>query len=78
MPRKGKYSSDRNQPAVVSQAVTIVYRTELGTTLLIGFENTTAIPAYFRCLELLHFASSRRDAPSSSPVWPRRGRVLRY
>jgi len=35
---------------VVSRTVTTAWCTELGTTLLIGFEDTTEIPAYFRCL----------------------------
>jgi hypothetical protein len=34
----------------VSHTVTNVWCTELGTTLLIGFANTTDDPAYFRCL----------------------------
>jgi hypothetical protein len=35
---------------MVLRTVTTVWCTELGTTLLIGFESTTVIPAYFRCL----------------------------
>ena len=38
---------------MVRRTVTIVYRTELGTTLLIGFESTTDIPAYFQSLSSL-------------------------
>ena len=52
-------------------AVTTVWRTELGTTLLIGFNGTTVQSAYFRHLCSLQFAPNRRLAPSSSPVWPR-------
>ena len=39
--RKWKYSFKRNQPGVLTQTVTTVWRTELGTTLLIGFNSTT-------------------------------------
>jgi hypothetical protein len=42
------YSLKRNQPGVPPQAVTTVWRTELGTTLLIGFNSTTDVSAYFR------------------------------
>src|SRR4030095_9831249 len=49
-PRKRRYSSRRNQSGMVLRTVTTVWCTELGTTLLIGFESTTVIPAYFRCL----------------------------
>src|ERR1035438_3694399 len=42
------YSLNRNQPGVPPQAVTTVWRPELGTTLLIGFNSTTAVSAYFR------------------------------
>ena len=44
------YSFNRNQPGVLPQTVTTVWRTELGTTLLIGFDSTTALTAYFRSL----------------------------
>jgi len=32
--RKWKYSFDRNQPGVLPQTITTVWRTELGTTFL--------------------------------------------
>jgi hypothetical protein len=32
--RKWKYSFDRNQPGLLPQTITTVWRTELGTTLL--------------------------------------------
>src|ERR1017187_227594 len=48
--RKWKYSFKRNQPGVLPQTVTTVWRTELGTTLLIGFNSTTVLSAYFRYL----------------------------
>jgi hypothetical protein len=35
---------------VVPRTVTTAWCTELGTTLLNGFTNTTDNPAYFRCL----------------------------
>ena len=35
---------------MVSRTVTTAWCTELGTTLLNGFTNTTDNPAYFRCL----------------------------
>ena len=48
--RKWKYSFDRNQPGLLPQTITTVWRTELGTTLLIGFNSTTVLTAYFRSL----------------------------
>jgi hypothetical protein len=48
--RKSRYSFEGNQPGVLPPAVTTVWRTELGTTLLIGFNSTTAQSAYFRHL----------------------------
>src|SRR5215831_13104289 len=48
--RKSRYSSEGNQPGVLPQAVTTVWRTELGTTLLNGFNSTTEESAYFRYL----------------------------
>jgi hypothetical protein len=62
----------------VSQTVTTAWRTELGTTLLIGFENTTEIPAYFRCpnsFSVLH--SADLVTPSSFPLGPAT-RVARF
>ena len=53
------------------QAVTTVWRTELGTTLLIGFDGTTVQSAYFRYLCSPQFATNRQLTPSSSPAWPR-------
>jgi hypothetical protein len=62
---------------VLPQAVTNVWRTELGTTLVNGLNSTTDTSAYFRYLGLLQCATNHRLAPSSSPVWPRRpGTVL--
>ena len=40
------YSLNRNQPGVLLQAVTTLWRTELGTKLLIGF-NSPALPPRF-------------------------------
>jgi hypothetical protein len=45
-----KDSFNRNQFGMLLRTVTTVWCTGLGTTLLIGFESTTIIPAYFRCL----------------------------
>src|SRR5260370_41868563 len=64
-----EHSFDRNQPGVLPQTVTTVWRTELGTTLLIGFNSTTVLSAYFRHLGIPSLP--RNTAPSSSPVWPR-------
>jgi hypothetical protein len=49
----------------LTQTVTTVWRTELGTTLLIGLFRTTAVSAYFRYLGTLQFASilRRRQVP---------------
>ena len=69
--RKSRYSFEGNQPGVLPQAVTNVWRTELGTMLTNGFNSTTEISAYFRYLCLLECATNHRLAPSSSPVWPR-------
>jgi hypothetical protein len=44
--RKSRYSFEGNQPGVLPQTVTTVWRTELGTTLQIGFNSTTALSAY--------------------------------
>ncbi|MBZ5611479.1 MAG: transposase [Acidobacteriia bacterium] len=63
--RKSRYSFEGNQPGVLPQAVTTVWRTELGTTLLIGFNSTTVLSAYFRYLTstiLLESACDARDA----------------
>ena len=47
-----RYSSERDQLTATPSIVTTVLCTELGTTLLIGLENTTARTAYFRCPSL--------------------------
>src|SRR5260370_27479008 len=65
------YSPNWNQPGVLPQAVTTVWRTELGTTLWIGFNSTTVVTAYFRYLSIRYSLPNRRAPPSSSPVWPR-------
>ena len=44
------------------QTVTTVWRTELGTTLLNGFNSTTVESAYFR-LPALYQSATNRDAP---------------
>jgi hypothetical protein len=44
------------------QTVTTVWRTELGTTLLNGFNSTTVESAYFR-LPVLYQSATNRDAP---------------
>src|ERR1700730_16436585 len=54
-----RYSLERNQPAACRRTVTTVWRTELGTTLPRGFNNTTAVSAYFRCLSFCYFAPNR-------------------
>ncbi len=58
---------------MVSRTVTTVWCTELGTTLLIGFANTTEIPAYFHCLNFLQCPPADRLMPSSSPIGPATG-----
>ena len=35
---------------MLAQAVTTIWRTELGTTLIDGFDSTTDVSAYFRYL----------------------------
>src|SRR5674476_530444 len=74
--RKGKHSFNRNQPGMLPQTVTTVWRTKLGTTLLIGFNNSTGLSAYFRYLGFSQSPPKRRITPSSSPVWPRGTRAL--
>ncbi len=56
------------------QAVTTVWRTELGTTLLNGFNGTTDASAYFR-LPVLYQPAMNREAPGErhkflSPMAP--------
>src|SRR5450631_3393391 len=60
-----EYSLEGNQPGVLSPAVTTVWRTELGTTLLDGFNSTTDISAYFRYLCSYQSAPNWPAAPSS-------------
>ena len=45
-----------------THTVTTAWCTELGTTLLNGFANTTDIPAYFRCLSSSSVALRPRKA----------------
>src|SRR6516164_6272903 len=63
--RKSKYSFDGNQPGCCPQALTTVWRTELGTTLQNGFNSTTVLSAYFRCLRSpsLQRAADSRQVP---------------
>lgn len=51
---------------MVLQAVTTVWRTELGTTLLNGFNSTTDESAYFR-LPVLYQSAMNREAPPGEP-----------
>jgi len=51
---------------VVSRTVTTAWCTELGTTLLNGFTNTTDNPAYFRCLNSFSVHHPARYASSFS------------
>ena len=46
-------------------------QTELGTTLYIGFNSTTAQLAYFRSLRFPLVCPSRRSIQVPLPVWPR-------
>src|SRR6266403_3065657 len=62
-----RYSFEGNQPGVLPQAVTTVWRTELGTTLLNGFNSTTDGSAYFRYPSIRHSLPTRHVTPSSSP-----------
>ena len=55
---------------MVLRTVTTVLCTGLGTKLLIGFESTTVISAYFRLTEHFQCALISRKKPSSSPVCP--------
>jgi hypothetical protein len=58
--RKSRYSFEGNQPGVLTQAVTTVWRTELGTTLIDGFNSTTDKSAYFHYLRSYQSAINRR------------------
>ncbi|SPE28603.1 hypothetical protein SBA3_1460012 [Candidatus Sulfopaludibacter sp. SbA3] len=62
---------------MLPQAVTTVWRTELGTTLMNGFDSTTDNPAYFHYLCLYQSATDTAVTLSSSPVWRRTTRALR-
>src|SRR6266496_4475612 len=64
-----RYSPNWNQPGVLTQAVTTVWRTELGTTLLNGFNSTTDRSAYFHYLCSYEPATTATSPPSSFPVW---------
>jgi hypothetical protein len=72
------YSFEGNRPEVLIQTVTTVWRTELGTTLFIGFNSTTEISAYFRYLCVLYFAAKRGSTPPflSSYGLARAGKLL--
>jgi hypothetical protein len=71
-----KYSPNWNQPGVLPQAVTTIWRTELGTTLVFGFNSTTGGSAYFRYLCAFQSATTPPREPSSSRVWTRTTRAL--
>jgi len=70
-----KYSPNWNQPGVLPQAVTTIWRTELGTTLVFGFNSTTGGSAYFRYLCAFQSATTPPREPSSSRVWTRTTRA---
>jgi hypothetical protein len=57
----------------LAQAVTTVWRTDLGTTLLNGFNSTTAHSAYFHYLCLLQFATKPNHAKFLSRMAPPTG-----
>ena len=61
---------------MLPQAVTTVWRTELGTTLVFGFSSTTEESAYFHYLCDYQSATNRGVKKSSSPVWNRGTRAL--
>jgi hypothetical protein len=71
-----KYSPNWNQPGVLPQAVTTIWRTELGTTLVFGINSTTGGSAYFRYLCAFQSATTPPREPSSSRVWTRTTRAL--
>jgi hypothetical protein len=76
--RKWKYSPNWNQTGVLPQAVTTVWRTELGTTLLIGLNSTTDVSAYFHYLRSHQSAMKRRTNAKFLSVWTRTTRELRF
>jgi len=67
------YSPNRNQPGVLAQTVTTVWRTELGTTLSIGFNSTTGVSAYFRYLGIPSLPQPRHHAKFLASMAPLRG-----
>ncbi len=50
---------------MLPQAVTTVWRTELGTTLVFGFNSTTEVSAYFRYQCSYQSATNRRPPERS-------------
>ncbi len=56
---------------MLPQAVTTVWGTKLGTTLLNGFNSTTDDTAYFRCLLLLPRIDYRHYQRKFLLVWSR-------
>jgi hypothetical protein len=52
------------------QTVTTVWRTEPGTTLIVGFNSTTVLSAYFRTCAFTTVHRKRPLAQSSCHVWP--------
>jgi len=63
---------------VLPQAVTTIWRTELGTTLLFGFNSTTGGSAYFHYLCFYQSAIAPPHELSSSPIWTRATRALYF
>src|ERR1035437_11004405 len=61
--RKSRYSFEGNQPGMLPQTVTTVWRTELGTTLVNGFNSTTDASAYFHCPNSYQSATNTRACP---------------
>lgn len=57
--RKSRDSFEGNQPGMLPQTVTTVWRTELGTTLVNGFNSTTDASAYFPLLGSYQSATNR-------------------
>src|ERR1035438_8135579 len=76
--RKSRYSFEGNQRGMLPQTVTTVWRTELGTTLVNGFNSTTDASAYFHCLNSYKFATNRRIRPKflSGMASPREPRLV--
>jgi hypothetical protein len=61
---------------VLPQAVTTGWCTELGATLVFGFDSTIEGSAYFRYLCAYQSATESLHEPSSSPGWARATRAL--